>query len=151
MGNLIAALALLVSMFGAGWVAYQDSGRWRRLERYGTALQAARPGSLERAALQSVFNQLSLPLALEALAPARKALRHGAWVAIDFGLVIEGAWVVMVAVGERGRVSWTVYGVSLIVLGAGVALRGRWRESRQQWMREEMQRRHAQLETQARN
>jgi len=148
-GNLIAALALLVSIFGAAWVAYQDTGRWRRLERYGNAVQSARPGSLEQTTLQSVFDQLALPLALEALAPPRKKLRRWAWVAIYVGLVIETVWFLMVAVNQRGWLSWTVYGIGLAVLVTGVLLRGTWRERRQQWMREEMQRRLAQLPTPA--
>jgi hypothetical protein len=144
-GNFIAALALVVSIFGAAWVAYQDTGRWRRLERYGNAVQSARPGSLEQTTLQSVFDQLALPLALEALAPPRKKLRRWAWAAIYVGLIIETAWILMVAVNERGWLSWTVYGVGLAVLVTGVLLRRTWRELRQQWMQKEMHRRLAQL------
>jgi hypothetical protein len=148
-GNIVAALALLVSIFGAAWVAYQDNGRWRRLERYGNAVQSARPGSLEQTMLQSVFDQLALPLALEALAPPSKTLRRWAWVAIYVGLVTETVWFLMVAVNQRGWLSWTVYGIGLAVLATGVVLRGTWRERRQQWMREQMHRRLAQLPTPA--
>lgn len=140
-GDFIAFLALLVSIFGAAWVAYQDSGRWRRLERYGSAVQAARPASLERSALQSVFDQLALPLALEALAPPSKTLRRWAWATIYFGLVIESVWILLVAVDQRGWISWIVYGVGLAVLVTGVLLRAVWRDRRQQWMSEEMHRR----------
>ncbi|MFL0360908.1 hypothetical protein [Curtobacterium flaccumfaciens] len=145
MGNFIASLALLVSIFGAAWVAYQDTGRWRRLERYGNAVQAARPGSLEQTTLQSVFDQLALPLALEALAPPRKKLRRWAWAAISIGLVVETVWILMVVINQRSWVSWAVYGTGLAVLVTGVLLRGAGRELRQQWMREEMQRRLARM------
>lgn len=144
-GDFIALFALLVSIFGAAWMAYQDTGRWRRLERYGNVLQAARPGSLERSTLQSVFDQLALPLALEALAPPRKKLRRSAWVVINVGLVIEAVWIVLVSADQRGRISWTVYGIGLAVLIAGMLLRATWHDRRQQWMREEMHRRHEQL------
>ncbi len=77
MGDFIAFLALLVSIFGAAWIAYQDTGRWRRLERYGNAVQAARPDSLEQSTLQSVIDQLALPLALEALAPPERNFAGG--------------------------------------------------------------------------
>lgn len=140
-GNFIAALALLVSIFGAAWVAYHDTGRCRRLERYGNAVQSAQPGSLEQTTLQSVFDQLALPLALEVFAPPRKKLRRWAWVAISVGLVIETVWFLMVAVNQRGWLSWTVYGIGLAVLVTGILLRGTWRERRQQWMRGEMHRR----------
>jgi hypothetical protein len=141
LGDFVAILALLVSVFGAAWVAYQDSGRWRRLERYGSAVQAARAGSLERSTLQSVFDQLALPLALEALAPPRKKLRRWAWAAICVGLVIESVWILLVAIDQRGWISWAVYGVGLAVLITGMLLRAIWRERRQQWMRDEMHRR----------
>lgn len=144
-GDFIAFLALLVSIFGAAWVAYQDTGRWRRLERYGAAVQAARQGSLERSVLQSVFDQLALPLALEALAPPRKGLRTWAGVMICAGLVIESIWILLVAINQRDWTSWTVYGVGLAVLVTGALLRAAWRERRQQWMREEMHRRREQL------
>jgi hypothetical protein len=145
--DLIAALALIVSIFGAVWAAYQDTGRWHRLERYGNVLQAARPGSLEQTALQSVFDRLALPLALGALAPPRKKLRRRAWAAIYVGFVIETVWILMVAVNQRGGLPWTVYGIGLAVLMTGVLLRGTWRERRQRWMREEMHRRLVQLPT----
>lgn len=144
-GDFIAFLALLVSIFGAAWVAYQGTGRWRRLERYGNVVQAARPGSLERSTLQSVFDQLALPLALEALAPPRKKLCRWAWVIINVGLVIEAVWILLVAADQRGWVSWTAYGVGLAVLITGMLLRATWRDRRQQWMREEMHRRREQL------
>lgn len=41
-GDSVAFLALMVSIFAAVGVAYQDTGRWRRLERYGNAVQAAK-------------------------------------------------------------------------------------------------------------
>ena len=143
-GNLIAFLALLVSFFSTAWVAYQDTGRWRRLERYANAVQAARPGSLELSTLQSVFDQLALPLALEALAPPRKTLRRWAWAVIYVGLVIESVWILLVAVDQRGWISWTVYGAGLAALITGTLLRATWRERRQQWMQEEMHRRREQ-------
>jgi hypothetical protein len=66
-----------------------EAGRLRDLERCGNAVQAARLGNLERITLQFVFDQLALPLALEALAPPTKKLRRWAWVAVHVGLVIE--------------------------------------------------------------
>lgn len=150
MGNVIAALALCVSGFAAAWVVLQDLGKFRQLERYGNALQAATIGSLERDALQSVFDRLALPLALGALAAPRRRLRGWAWVLLSTGVVAETLWIMLIIVGERGALSWWVYGVGLALLLIGSGLRGIWRELRLREMRAEMNSRRVALDERTR-
>ena len=60
-------------------------------------------------------------------------------------LLVEVVWILMVTIDQRGAISWTVYGIGLLVLAIGVALRATWRDRRQQWMREEKDRRREEL------
>jgi hypothetical protein len=141
MGNAIAALALLVSVFGAVWVVCQDLGRFRRLERYGNSVLAARENSLEENALRAMFDRLALPLALEALAPPRRGLRRSAWVLLAGGALAEAVWVRFIAADDHGPASWWSYGIGLALFVAGGITRNAWRDKRATWMRKEMDRR----------
>lgn len=141
MGNFIAALSVLVAGVGALWVVYQDIGRNKQLERVGAALAVAQPGSLERNVLQSLFDRLVLPMALEQLAPPRKNLHVVAWVLLVIGSIGEVLWVLLVADQAPPHGSWATYGVSLLLLLGGTFCRQAWKLKRMQWMREEMERR----------
>lgn len=121
MGNLIAALGVLVTAVGAAWVIYQDAGRDKRLAYFAAILPAAEPGSLEADALRSVFNQLALPIALEQLAPPRRKLRLSGWVLFGLGGLVGGVWIVLVITQAASSAAWTSYSIALVLLFAGTS------------------------------